>query len=167
MKGKLKRLVKNKRFIIFMILLVILLVCIYFLRGVFFPGVGNKYGNRLDGINKISFTEKDQKSITDAISADEIVSSAKIAIHGKIVNVIFNVNKDVSVDDARAVANASLEKFSKEVKDFYGIQYMITNNEEVGEEVQITNDDGSTTTEVKKKFPIMGYKNSIKDNIVW
>ncbi|MBO6145813.1 MAG: hypothetical protein J6O62_03350 [Bacilli bacterium] len=167
MKGKIKSLIKNKRFIIFLILLVVFFICIFFLRGVFFTGSGSKYGNRLDGINKISFTDKDQKSITDSISADEKVSTAKIVIHGKIINVIFNVNKDVSVDDAKAIAQASLEKFSNEVKGFYDIQYMITNTEEVGEEVQTTNQDGSTTTEVKKKFPIMGYKNSNKDSIVW
>ena len=89
MKGKIKSLIKNKRFIIFLILLVIFFIFIFFLRGVFFTGSGSKYGNRLDGINKISFTDKDQKSVTDSISADEKVSTAKIVIHGKAVNIHF------------------------------------------------------------------------------
>ena len=167
MKNKMKRLIKNKRFLIFLVLFVVLLVCVFFLRGVFFPGGGSKYGNRLDGIKKISFTEKDQKSVIDSINADDRASGAKLDIQGKLINVIFNVNKDTSVDDAKAIAQASLEKFSQEVKGFYDIQYMIANPEEVGEEVQITNQDGSTTKEIKKKFPIMGYKNSNRDGIVW
>lgn len=167
MKDKLKKILKNKRIIIFVILFIVLLVCIFFLRGVFFTGTGSKYGNRLDGIKKIKFEEKDKKAVTDSIKENDKVSEAKMEIHGKIVNVIFNVNKDVSVDDAKAIAEASLGKFSDEVKGFYDIEYIISNKEEAGEEVQITKEDGSTATEIRKKFPIMGYKNSNKANIVW
>lgn len=165
--NKIKKLLKNKTFVIFLILLVVLIVCLILLRGVFFPGHGSNYGNRLDGINKIKFADKDQKSVTDSISADDKVKSAKMNIHGKIINVIFDVNKDVSKDDARNIANASLEKFSDEVKGFYDIQFIITKSEEEGTEVQVTKDDGTTATEISKEFPIMGYKNSNKGNIVW
>ena len=167
MKKKIKKLLKNKRLIIFLILFIIFIVCLVFLKGVFFTGFGSKYGNRLEGIKNIKFTEKDQNKVVNSIKNDDKVSSAKMNIHGKIINIIFDVKKDVSIDDSKAIANASLEKFSDKVKKFYDIEFIITKSEEEGEEVEITKDDGTTSKEIKKQFPIMGYKNSNKDNIVW
>ena len=167
MKKKFKKLLKNKKAMIFLVLFLILLVCLFLLKGVFFPGVGSNYGHRLDGINDIKFTDKTKDSIVSSIKKDDKVSTAKMNIHGKIVNIIFNVNKDVSIEDARAISTASLEKFPEKVKGFYDIQFIITKTEEAGEEVQITNDDGTTSTEIKKQFPIMGYKNSGSNTIVW
>lgn len=167
MKSKIKKILKNKRLVIFLLLLLILIVCLFFLRGVFFLGHGSVYGNRLDGIKKISFTDKDKKSITDSIKENEKVESVKMNIHGKIINIIFDVNNDTSIDDAHAIAQGSLDKFSDKVKGFYDIQFIVTKSKEPGEEIQITNDDGTTSTEIKKQFPIMGYKNSSRDNIVW
>ena len=167
MKNKLKKLLKNKAFIIFIILFIIFLGCLFLLRGVFFPGVGSNYGNRLDGIKKISFTKKDQNKIVDNLKKNDKVDSAKMNIHGKIINVIFNVNKDTPVDEAKKIAEGSLNDFSDKVKGFYDIQYIITKKDEKGEEVKTTSDDGKEKTEIKKEFPIMGYKNSNKDSIVW
>ena len=167
MKNKIKKLLKNKRFLIFLFLCIVFIVILIFLIKLFFPGSGSNYGNRLDGIEKIKFTEKNQKSVTDFIKENEKVESAKMLIHGKIINVIFDVKKDTSIDDAKAIAASSLEKFSKEVKGFYDIEFMITKKKEEGEKVEITKEDGTTSTEEKKLFPIMGYKNSNREDIVW
>ena len=166
-KSKIKDLMKNKTFVIFLVLFVVFIAILLFLRGIFFPGHGSNYGNRLDGINKISFTKKDQSKVVDFVKADEKVTSAKMNIHGKIINVIFNVNKDVSIEDARAIAASSLNNFSDKVKKFYDIQFIITKTDEEGEEVKTQKEDGTEETEIRKAFPIMGYKNSNKDNIVW
>lgn len=167
MKNKLRKILKNKRLVMFLILLLIFIVCVFVLRGVFFPGNGSNYGHRLDGIDKISFKDKDKDKITKAINEDDKTTEAKIVIHGKIINIIFNVNEGVSIDDARAIAAKSLEQISDKVKGFYDIQFMITCNKEKGEEVEISNDDGSKTKEIHKKYPIMGYKNSNRNDIVW
>ena len=167
MKKKIKKLLKNKRFVMFLILFVILLVCLIIIGGIFLPGRGSNYGNRLDGIKKISFTEKDKSKVVDSIKKDDKVTDSKMNVHGKIINVIFNVKEDVSIEDSRKIAEDSLGNFSDKVKKFYDIQFMITKKDEKGEEVEITNDDGTKTKEIKKQFPIMGYKNSSRDNIVW
>ena len=44
---------------------------------------------------------------------------------------------------------------------------IITKKDEVGEEVQVTTDSGEQKTETKKEFPIMGYKKSSSEGIVW
>lgn len=166
-KKKVKKILKNKRLIIFLILLIILIVCMILLKGVFFPGGGSNYGNRLDGIEKISFTKKNRDSVTKFLEENEKVISSKMNIHGKIINVLIDVNTDVTVDEAKNIANSSLEKFSDEVKEFYDIQFIITNSKEVGEEVQSTDANGNTVTNTIKKFPIMGYKNSSNNAVVW
>lgn len=167
MKKRIKKLFKNRKFIIFLILLLIIIICTLLLKGVFFPSGGSNYGNRLDGIKNIKFNKNDQEKINKFISDNDKVTTSKINIHGKIINVIYNVNKDVQIEDAKNIAVSSLESFSDEVKKFYDIQFIITNNEETGEEVQSTDSEGKTVTNIVKKYPIMGYKNSSKDNIVW
>ena len=167
MKKKIKKLLKNKTFVLFAIIFAVFLVIIILLWRVFFPGSGSNYGNRLDGIEKISFTEKKQKSITNFIKEQDKVNSSKMLIHGKIINVIYDVKEDATIEEAKAIATLALGKFSKEVKGFYDIEFMITKEKEKGEEVEITKDDGTTAKEIKKQFPIMGYKKSSRDSIVW
>ena len=85
---------KNKKAVALIALVLVLLICLILIKSVFFPGHGSKYGNRLDGINKISFTRNDKSSITKFISDNDKVTEAKLNIHGKIVNVIFNVKNN-------------------------------------------------------------------------
>ena len=161
MKQKLKKLMKNKKAVALIALVLVLLICLILIKSVFFPGHGSKYGNRLDGINKISFTSSDKSSITKFISDNDKVTEAKLNIHGKIVNVIFNVKEDTSLDDAKKIASESLEKFSDD------IEYIITKNDEKGTEKEVTDENGKTTTTTVKEFPIMGYKNSKSKEVVW
>lgn len=166
-KKKIKKLLKNKRFMIFLILFIIIIICMVLLKGVFFPGGGSNYGNRLEGIEKISFTKKDQNEIIKFINDNDKTASSKMNIHGKIINIIFDVKKEVNEEDAKNIAVSSLEKFSDEVKSFYDIEFIITKTEEEGEKVDTTDSEGKTVTNIIKKFPIMGYKNSSNNSIVW
>ncbi len=159
---KLKKILKNKKIVICIIILLVI-ICLLLIKGIFFSSSGSNYGDRLNGIEKISFTKKDQEKIIKFINENEKTKSAKMNIHGKIINILYDVNKDVSIDDAKNIASSSLEKISNEVKGFYDIQFIITKEEEEAKEVQ--NENGETTTQ--KEFPIMGYKNSSKDSIVW
>ena len=81
MKDKLKKLTKNKKRLLLIILVVILIICLIFIKSVFIPRGGSKYGNRLDGIDKISFTKDDQNKVTKSLSENEKVSEAKMNIH--------------------------------------------------------------------------------------
>lgn len=167
-KEKLKKLLKNKKFIIVAILILIGLICLLLLKGFFYPnGSVSIYGNRLDGIKNIKFNKSDKDKVIKAIKSNEKVSSAKMNVHGKIINIIFNVNKDTSVDDAKTIANESLNNFSEEVKGYYDIEVIITMNDEEGTKQQVTDDDGKTKEVITKLFPIMGYKNSSSEGLVW
>lgn len=167
-KEKMKKLLKNKKFVIVTVLILIGLICLILLKGFFYPN-GNLsiYGNRLDGIKDIKFSNADKDKVIKSINSNEKAESAKINIHGKIVNVIFNVAKDTSVDDAKSIANESLNNFSEAVRGYYDIQYIITMDDEVGTKEQVTDEDGKVKEVVTKLFPIMGYKNSNSEGLVW
>lgn len=155
-KQKIKKLFKNKKFVVKFSLAVICLICIIMLLLILSPNTGKSvYGNRLKGIKDIKFTTSDKNKVTSALKENEKVTDAKMNVHGKIVNIIFNVEKDTSVDDSKAIAASSLEKFSSDVKGFYDIEVIITKNDEEKDE------NGN------KSFPIMGYKNSSSEGLVW
>lgn len=132
------------------------------------PSSGNnKYGDRLEDIDKYRITEKEEKKVIKSIKEKEQVISCDIDIQGKIINVIFTVNKDVSKDDAKAIAQESLAQFSEKVKSYYDIQYMIKKKDEEGTKVTKQLDDEKTKEVTVYEFPIMGYKNKSRENIVW
>ena len=123
----------------------------------------SKYGDRLEGIENYKFSKKAQKKVIDLIKGKEQVSSCKIEVHGKRIDVIFNVKKDVSKDDAKNIANESLGAFTEKVKGYYDIQYMISKKKEEG--IKVTVEEGKEET--KYEFPIMGYSNKKNSGIVW
>lgn len=146
--------------------LAILIVAIVAIK-LILPGNSSKYGNRLDGIKKINFGKDEQNKIVSKIKENNKVTEAKIDVEGKIINVIFNVTKDTSKDDAKKVANDSLSSISDEVKNFYDIQYIISKKDEEGTKKTITKDDGKEEEITVTVFPVMGYKNSKSKGIVW
>lgn len=132
------------------------------------PSGTSKYGDRLDGIEKIKFGDDEKNAIINNLKAHDGVTEAKIDVEGKIIYVIYNVSKEKTVDEARNIGNDSLELVTDEVKNFYDMNYIVTKNDEEGTTVVETNpDDGTTTEIVKKEFPIMGYKNKKSARIVW
>lgn len=167
MKQKLKKIMKSKKSIVMIIFIIILVICLFLMKGIFFPNSGSKYGNRLNGIEKVPFETKTQSEILDSLEKNEKVLDEKINIHGKIINVIFDVDENTSIDNAKEVSNNLLSKFSDDIKNFYDIQFIITKNSEKGTEKEVTDENGKTTTTTVKEFPIMGYKNSKSKEIVW
>ena len=127
----------------------------------------NKYGDRLEGIEKHTFSEKEKNKVVKSIKEKEQVVSCSIDVQGKIINVIFTVSKDVSIDDSKAIANESLSKFSDKIVEYYDIQYMIKKKDEEGrKELKPISEEKSEEITVYD-FPIMGYKNKKTAGIVW
>lgn len=163
MKKKIKKVLKNKRFITVCTLLLIGLLCLVLLKGILYPNSKiSYYGNRLDGIENVQISDKIKNKTINNIKNNELVTDAKINIHGKIINIIYNVKKETSIEDSKKIAVESLNNFSDDIKSFYDIQIIITKNDEEGTEIE--NESGK---EIIKEFPIMGYKNCNAKEIVW
>lgn len=131
---------------------IILLLVIIFGIKMILPSNSSKYGDRLDGIKKIKFNKEDQEKIVKKVKESDKVVDAKLEVKGKRIDVIIYVNKDTSLDDAKNVANSSLEVISDEVKGFYDIEYMV---------------DKKDRDENDHTFPKMGSKKNTSKGIVW
>lgn len=128
---------------------------------------GDKYGERLKGIEKISFSKKDKNKIVDELKKNENVTSASLDIQGKLIYIMFNVKEEVSLDDAKNIGNESLNNISDAVKGFYDINIFITKKDEKGTEETKLDEDGKEKKIIHKEFPISGAKRKTSDHIVW
>ena len=114
----------------------------------FFVGTNDKYGNRLDGIEKVELTSKEKKSIISNLKENEEVKDASIRIQGKIIYINIKFNKDASLDKAKEIANKSLEEIDEKQLKFYDVGYFLINEAEDG-------------------FILTGTKNAKLDEISW
>ncbi len=153
MLKKFKEFYKRNR--VYSILMLISLVCIVsILVGVIVYFIGqtskDKYGNRLDGIESVQIKKDKISEIENKITENELVSSTNIDIRGKLiyVDIVLKTGKHT---DSEAIAQASLELFTKEEKEFYDIQYIVENSDK----------------EIKENFPVMGYIKAGNSVIKW
>ena len=160
----------RKKFKIDLSIIVFIAVLVLAAGIVIFLTIGNggsKYGERLKGIEKISFTKKEKNKLVNELKKNENVTSASLDIQGKIIYIMFNVKGEVSLDDAKNIGNESLNNLSDAVKGYYDINVLITKKDEQGTEESKLDADGKEEIIIHKEFPISGYKRKSSDHIVW
>ena len=147
-----KKVIKENKvlFILAVIVLVSLILMGVGLIKYFYSTNGDKYGDRLNDIEK----HKLKSTLSDDIKAlyEGGVETVSVDVKGKIVYIIMNVSDGVSKVDSQSYAVKALDVFSDEDKSYYDIQFMIT-CKNVSEETTI--------------YPMEGYKNSSNTQIVW
>ena len=133
--------------LILFIIMLILFVSLFFGNG---KGI---YGSRLEGIEEVELNESFLESVQNKLTEDELVKDANVRVQGKIVYFVFEVNEDVSVENAKSIASSTLVDFTEEELAFYDLSYIIkwTKIEE----------------EQEKIISIQGTKHHAKENIVW
>ncbi len=140
----------NKVTVVAFIICVIFVVLVFAIKLTFFPNEGTAiYGDRLDGIEKVEITDKQQKDIIKSLEDKDEVKSADTDIKGRILNVLITVNDDVELDPAKALTSSVIDNLKKDQTSFYDIQVFISKD----------NDD--------TRFPIIGYKHQDKDEFSW
>ena len=102
-----------------------------------------QYGNRLDGIEKVQLSKDDQNKITEALEKEKSVSSAKIDIKGRIINVIIEVEEKTKVSDAEDLSSIITKNLTEAQIGYFDIQMFVTNKDKE-----------------KKGYPFIGYKGS-------
>ncbi len=150
---KLKGFYKNNR--VFVILMGVALFCIALIAVAFIyllltQNSGDKYGNRLNGIETVEITTTRLSDLEKEIKEDEKVEKVNSRIKGKIIHVNIYL-KEGKATDAKNIAIKSLEFFTEDEKNFYDISYSVSKEGDV--------DDVT--------FPIMGYKKSDNTIISW
>lgn len=141
---------------VLLVLFIILIACLIAISVVvvkyFVGSSSSKYGERLDGIEKYPFEEKEQNELKDKIKEDELVIDVKTRVSGKTIYVTINFDSKVTLVEAQSKALASLEYLTEDILSFYDIQYMIK----------------ADSTEKTDGFQIMGSHNiSGTGGIVW
>ena len=142
---------KNKYAIFAIIVLIILVIIGVQLKNIFVPDEGKaSYGTRLDGLNKHKISEDLFKEIETKLKEDEKILDVKYKVHGKIINLIITVNDDMSISDAKSLANSTIGLFTNDELSFYSLQvYVKKNNESLN------------------NFPIIGYKGTTASELIF
>ena len=142
---------------IFTMLMAIVVVCMVLIMTVLinvFGGFGddaNKYGNRLEGIDKIEISEKKESDFENNIANNDKIKSVDLRVQGKIIYITMQVETGVVLEEAQGIAQKSLDEFSDEEKAFYDFQFMLKQN----------------STENSEGFIISGSKNANGTKLSW
>lgn len=110
---------------------VVIVILMYIFFSVFL-GSNGKYGNRLEGIEKVKLTSKDFKKVEDWIKDTKTVESTSIRLVGRIIYVDIIFNKDADLSGAKGLASGVLNKFEDDEKEFYDFEFVLSQNKENG-----------------------------------
>lgn len=152
--NKIKRFYQEHR--IFTILMAVVLVCVVIIATVliqcFYVGNGSdKYGNRLEGIDKYKITSSRQKDFENNVANNDKIKSVDIQITGKIIYITMQVEPDVALVEAESIAQKSLEEFSEKERSFYDFNITLKQN----------------SSDKSDGFIISGAKNKNGVGLVW
>ncbi len=140
----------NKVTVVAFIICVIFVILVFALKLTFFPNEGTAiYGDRLDGIEEVEITDKQQEDIIKSLEEKDEVKNADTDIKGRTLNVLITVNDDVELDSSKALTSSITENLEEDQTSYYDIQVFISKD----------NDD--------TRFPIIGYKHQNKDGFSW
>ena len=140
----------NKVTVVAFIICVIFVILVFAVKLTFFPNEGTAiYGDRLDGIEEVEITDKQQEDIIKSLEDKDEVKEVSCDVKGRTLNVLITVNDDVELDPAKALTSSITENLEEDQTSYYDIQVFISKD----------NDD--------TRFPIIGYKHQNKDGFSW
>ena len=140
----------NKVTVVAFIICVIFVILVFAVKLTFFPNEGTAiYGDRLDGIEEVEITYKQQEDIIKSLEDKDEVKKVSCDIKGRTLNVLITVNDDVELDPAKALTSSITDNLEEDQTSYYDIQVFISKD----------NDD--------TRFPIIGYKHQNKDGFSW
>lgn len=85
----------------------------------------NKYGDRLDGIDKVKIEDKTYNEVKEEVKNTDLVTDVSIRLQGKIVYTTIVLKDDTSVDNAKEIASNTLDNYSKEELSFYDFSFFL------------------------------------------
>lgn len=125
---KIQKILNENR--VLLVLGIILLVCLVVVAVVsltyFYGSSDTVYGNRLDDIKDMPLNEKLFKDIENELKEDESVKNVSTTKKGKIVYINIDFVDATKMEDAKKVAESSLELFNDDELALYDIEFTIT-----------------------------------------
>ena len=106
---------KNKGFAIicalaFILFIIMVVIFVRLLVG----GSSNKYGNRLDGIDKVKISNEVYESVKEEVKDVEGVNDVSVRLQGKIVYTTIELSDSISADKAKEIAKNTLDNYTED-----------------------------------------------------
>lgn len=152
--------IKNHKteFILLVTVGLILLVSVIMFLVVWFQGTNNKYGDRLNGIEKVELKDGYMKSLLSKIKEEkEYVVEDNYNLEGRLLSVFVKVKSYTDKNETKKIGDIIKENLKEDELSFYDIQLYISFEE----------DDKKEENEENKVYPIIGYKHKTNDSFVW
>ena len=118
---------ENKVLLVLAIILIVCLVVFAVVAISFFYGSNNDpYGNRLDITKQVPLSNQTLNDIENALNEKENVQKCDTKLVGRVVYININFNDGVSMDDAKATAESTVDMFSDELLEVYDLEITIS-----------------------------------------
>lgn len=128
--------------LVFIVLTVVLVICF---KGLFLEeNINDKYGNRLNGIEKFQVNDGRLESVQEKILNSKNINIAFSNISGRIIKFFIQVKDDTDILTVESLLNLILDNFTDDEKSFYDFEVFITNEKE------------------KELYPMIAYKHCNK-----
>lgn len=149
---KIKELWNKNRvmFVLTTIVIVCFIIILVVVLQMFFGVSSSPYGDRLDNIQDMPFTDENSNAISTKIKESEGVSDVSVHSQGKIIYIRITFT-GVTIDRAKEIAATALEAISEEYLALYDVHFTLVQ-------------EGSDTTD---GFTIMGAKNINRTSVMW
>lgn len=139
---------KNKKLVVGIGIVLGVLLVFLFIKMLIFPTLGkNRYGNRLDGIEQVRINDDSMTKMEQELTGSNGVETVKTDVKGRIVNIMMAVKAETKVEDAKKVADKTLEYFTTDQKEYYDIQVFLTSSDQ--------------------NYPYIGYKHKTSKSFMW
>lgn len=138
---------KHKNLVLFILIILLSLFAVYYTKNIMNTTETKAiYGERKDAIKGKEISKDKLSKVESSISDAKEVNART---QGRIIEVIITAKDNVSVSDAKKMADQVSDVFTNDEKKLYDIQVLIKKDKE----------DAS--------FPIIGYKHHSKNSFSW
>ena len=117
---------KNKGLSVILLLAVVfLIVIIVIFVELLVAGSHNKYGNRLDGIDKVKISEKTYDGVKKEVEETNLTEEVETRLQGRIVYTTITLKSDTSVDKAKEIASNTLDNYTNSELEYYDFSFFL------------------------------------------
>src|SRR5574344_36254 len=132
----------KKEFILLAIVILIILFCGIAFTIMWFSGNGDRYGDRLDGIEKVELKDSHLNDVVKAVKdGKDYVNKVNYHVEGKLVSFLVTVKDETNADSAKEVRDIVKKKLTKNELAYYDVQLFLL--------------DSNTNKEAR--YPLIGY----------
>ena len=117
---------KNRGFaIICALALILFIIMVVIFVKLLVGGSSNKYGNRLDGIDKVKISNEIYESVKEEVKEVEGVNDVSVRLQGKIVYTTIELSDSISSDKAKEIAKNTLDNYTEDELKYYDFSFFL------------------------------------------